>query len=147
LAHYAAVLGRGSVSPSHQGDSRKWLRYYLEFCATRDLPDSRPERGRRFLTKFQEKQQTPAQQQQAAQAVALYFELLQAQEKIPETISDGGLPPPRECMQQQAPLPARGGTSADSLRGKVAPVIPAEREKIARRLAEEINTRQYSGKP
>ncbi len=49
-------------------------------------------------------------------------------------------------MQHTTPLPARGGTSADSLRGKVAPVVLAEWEKIAQRLADEIKTRHYSPK-
>src|SRR5215813_8893825 len=91
LAQYAAVLAQRSVPPPHQGYYRKWLRYYLDFCATRDLPDSRPERVRLFLAKLQEKNQTPDQQKQAAHAVALYFELLRAQEKVPETLGDGGL--------------------------------------------------------
>jgi hypothetical protein len=36
--------------------------YYLDFGAKYDLPDSRQERVRLFLTKLQEKKQTPAQQ-------------------------------------------------------------------------------------
>ena len=145
-AQYAAVLAQRSVPPSHHGYYRKWLRYYLDFCATRNLPNSRQERVRLFLTKLQEKKQTPEQQQQAAHAVSLYFELLRAQEKVPEIISDGSLPYRRERPSQTAPLPARGGASPDSLRGKGAPVVPAEWEKIAQRLAEEIKTRHYSPK-
>ena len=49
-------------------------------------------------------------------------------------------------MQPTVLLSARGGTSADSLRGKVAPVGPTEWEKVAQRLAEEIKTRHYSSK-
>jgi integron integrase len=71
---------------------------------------------------------------------------LRTQEKVPEIIGDGGLLRQRERMQHQALPPARGGTSADSLRGKVAPVVPGEWEKIAQRLAEEIKTRHYSPK-
>jgi hypothetical protein len=146
LAQYAAVLARRSIPPPHHGYYRKWLRYYLDFCATRNLPDSRQERVQLFITKLQEKKQTPEQQQQAAQAVSLYFDFLRAQEKIPEIISDGSLPYQRERLPQTALLPARSGASADSLRGKVAPVVPAEWEKIAQRLAEEIKTRHYSPK-
>jgi integron integrase len=101
---------------------------------------------RLFLTKLQEKQQTPEQQQQAAHAVALYFELSRAQEKVPEIIGDGSLPRQRERLPPTAPRPARGGTSADSLRGKGAPVVLGEWETIAQRLAEEIKTRHYSPK-
>ncbi|HEV8716782.1 MAG TPA: integron integrase [Candidatus Binatia bacterium] len=146
LARYAAVLVQCSVPPSHHGDYRKWLRYYLDFCAKRDLPDSRQERVRLFLAKLQEKKQTPEQQKQAAHAVSLYFALLRAQEKVPKTIGDGGLPRQGERLPPTAPLSARGDTSADSLRGKVAPVVPTEWEKIAQRLADEIKTRHYSPK-
>ncbi len=71
LAQYAAVLAQYSVPPSQHAYYRKWLRYYLDFCATRDLPDSRQERVRLFLNKLQEKKQTPEQQKQATQALAL----------------------------------------------------------------------------
>jgi integron integrase len=170
LAQYTAVLAQRSVPPPHHGYYRKWLRYYLDFCSTRHLPDSRQERARLFLAKLQEKKQTPEQQKQAAQAVALYFELLRAQEKVPEIIGDGGLsrqrelmqptalvaegeikqvvtlPRQREPVQPTAPLPVRGGASANSLKGKVAPVGPTEWEKIAQRLADEIKMRHYSPK-
>jgi integron integrase len=71
---------------------------------------------------------------------------LRAQEKIPEIISDGSLPYRRERPPQTAPLPARGGASPNSLRGKVAPVVPTERDNLAQRLAAEIKTRHYSPK-
>lgn len=101
---------------------------------------------RLFINERQEKTQTPEQQIQAAQAVALYCELLRAQGKVPEIIGAGGLPRQRERMPQQAPLPACGGTRADSLRGKGAPVGPAQGETIAQRLAAASKTRQYSPK-
>jgi hypothetical protein len=78
--------------------------------------------------------------------VSLYFALLRAREKVPEIISDGGLPYQRERPQPQPPLPARSGASADPLKGKVASVVPGEWEKIAQRLADEIKTRHYSPK-
>ena len=68
-ARYAAVLAQRSVLPSHQGYYRKWRRYYLDFCATRDLPASWQERVRLFLTKLEEKKQTP---EQALLPVALF---------------------------------------------------------------------------
>src|SRR5712692_3154205 len=114
LAQYAAVLLQCSVPPSQHAYYRKWLRYYLDFCAKRDLPDSRQDRVRLFINKLYEKKQTSEQQKQAAHAVALYFELLRAQEKVPGIIGAVGLPRQRERMQHTTPLPARGGTSADS---------------------------------
>ena len=86
LAQYTAVLLRRSVPSSHQGYYKKWLRYYLDFCAQHHPPDARQERVRLFLAKLQEKQQTPAQQQQAAQAVALYFEVVREPARVAETL-------------------------------------------------------------
>ncbi|HJY82045.1 MAG TPA: integron integrase [Candidatus Binatia bacterium] len=146
MAQYNAALVKGAVLPSHHASYRKWLRYYLDFCAKYELPDSRPERVRLFLTKLQEKNQTLAQQQQAAQAVALYFDLGPAQGPGPGSSGSAGRPSPMDRRPPQAPLPARGGTNADSLKGKVVPVVPAERDNIVQRLAAEIKTRHYSPK-
>ena len=101
---------------------------------------------RLFLTTLPEKTQTPAPQKQAAQAVALYCEVWRAQGKVPGSIGAGGLPRQRERLPHTAPLPARGGTRADSLRGQGVPVVPAQGETIAQRRAAAIKTRQYSPK-
>ena len=55
----------------------KWLRYYLDFCHkyglkeydTQSLPD--------FINKLKQKKQTAAQQQQAAEAVNIYYGIIQ----------------------------------------------------------------------
>jgi hypothetical protein len=119
LAQYETGLVRYSVPLPHHGSYRKWLRYYLDFCAKHHPPDSRQERVRLFLAKLQEKNQTPAQQKQAAHAVALYFALLRGPEKVAETLGESNLPPQRKQVQPIAPLPARGSTSADSPRGSL----------------------------
>ncbi len=82
LAQYEAVLLKCSVPPSQHAYYRKWLGYYLDFCAKYDLPDSRQERVRLFINKLHEKKQSPEQQKQAAHAVSLYFELLRARGKF-----------------------------------------------------------------
>ena len=90
LVQYDVVPARRSVPLSQHAHFRKWMRYYLDFCAKHDLPDSRQDRVRVFINKLQEKKQTLEQQKQAAHAVSLYFELLRAAEKaapIPENIS------------------------------------------------------------
>jgi len=55
----------------------KWLRYYLDFCRKYDFPDAKKESLAPFLRKLDEKKQTRVQQQQAAAAVALYFDLIE----------------------------------------------------------------------
>ena len=54
----------------------KWLRYYLDFCKKYDFPDAKKGSLAPFLRKLQEKKQTRVQQRQAADAVALYFDLI-----------------------------------------------------------------------
>ena len=54
---------------------KKWLRYFLNFCAKYPVPEARPDQVRLFIDKLREKNQTPFQQNQAAHAVSLYFEI------------------------------------------------------------------------
>ncbi|MEW6714380.1 MAG: phage integrase N-terminal SAM-like domain-containing protein [Nitrospirota bacterium] len=61
---------------SRHADYKKWLLYYLDFKSKYRLPDSKSEHVRLFVEKLQEKNQTPAQQKQAAHALSLYFEIL-----------------------------------------------------------------------
>lgn len=54
----------------------KWLRYYLDFCEKYRFPHSQPASLPPFLRKLQEKRQSPAQQQQAREAISLYYQIL-----------------------------------------------------------------------
>ena len=49
----------------------KWLRYYPDFCRKYDFHKSNRESSPFFLKKLEEKRQTRAQLQQAADAIAL----------------------------------------------------------------------------
>jgi len=62
----------------------KWLRYYLDFCEKYDFPDADKESLAPFLQKLKEKNQTKEQQQQAVDAVALYFELTEGKHPTPK---------------------------------------------------------------
>ena len=73
----------------------KWLRYYLDFCEKYDFPDAKKDSLAPFLRKLQEKKQTSVQQEQAADAIALYFDLIEGKYPAtklpphPKTISKG----------------------------------------------------------
>jgi integron integrase len=54
----------------------KWLRYYVDFCQKYHFPQTQRESLPPFLKKLQEKRQTQAQQEQAAHAIGLYYEML-----------------------------------------------------------------------
>jgi hypothetical protein len=61
VAQYETVLTQRAVPLSHHGYYKKWLRYYLDFCAKHHPPEAQQERVRLFIAKLHEKQQTPAQ--------------------------------------------------------------------------------------
>jgi len=83
LAQYIAVLNKRAIAVSRREDYKKWLRYYLDFCAKHPVPDSKSERVRLFVEKLREKKQTVDQQKQAAHAVSLYFETRNKAETAP----------------------------------------------------------------
>ena len=75
LTSFEAVLSKRIVAPAQRADYKKWLRYFPDFCAKYPVPAARSDLVRLFIDKLREKKQTPAQQEQAAYAVSLYFEM------------------------------------------------------------------------
>jgi site-specific recombinase XerD len=98
-----------TVPPNTQAAYLKWLRYYLDFCQKYHFPQEHRDSLPHFLKKLQEKRQTQAQQEQAAHAIARYYELRNVKTSVssPHTSSTGTehvsqegkstLPPPRQC--------------------------------------------------
>ena len=75
LKRFDAILEKRAVAPIQRADYKKWLRYFLDFCTKYPVPEARPDQLSLFIDKLREKRQTPFQQNQAAQAVSLYFEM------------------------------------------------------------------------
>ena len=69
-------LGKKEVPKNEQALYRKWLRYYLDFCQKYHFPPNQEKSLSRFLGKLQEKKQTKTSQEQASQAVSLYYDLI-----------------------------------------------------------------------
>jgi len=138
LTLYDAVLRKRSVPDSSHKDYKKWLRYYLDFCGKYPLPDSRSERVKLFIGKLSQKKQTPKQQEQAAHAVSLLFEIQSIKNltlsppKPPQTALSSK-PPPRKQWRQW-----EDGYAVTS-------ASPAW-DKVVSELAAEIKTRHYSRK-
>jgi hypothetical protein len=82
LTRFDAILEKRAVAPIQRADYKKWLRYFLDFCTKYPIPEARPDQVRLFIDKLREKRQTPFQQNQAAHAVSLYFEM-QRKREIP----------------------------------------------------------------
>ncbi len=169
LKQFDADLEKKAVPLPIRADYRKWLRYYLDFRAKYQLPDSRSEQVRLFVEKLREKNQTSKQQEQAAHALSLFF-ASQRQKKRVSSSSDEAMPSQRLSVTA-APNPARE-REAQSTVGifsvSSAPSLPpAPRstggkrfgewrcleksespawDKIIDNLAAEIKTRHYSRK-
>jgi metal-responsive CopG/Arc/MetJ family transcriptional regulator len=71
LRSFDALMEKKSVSQRLRPDYRKWLRYFLDFRAKYQPPDSRSEQVRQFIDKLRSKSQSPQQLNEAAEAVSL----------------------------------------------------------------------------
>ena len=76
LTRFDAILEKRAIAPLQRADYKRWLGYFLDFCAKYPVPEAPPDRVPLFIDKLREKKQTPLQQDQAAHAVSLYFEML-----------------------------------------------------------------------
>jgi len=157
MAQFEAVLMK-KVSPvSRHADYRKWLRYYFDFRSKYPLPDSKSEHVRLFIEKLRSKNQTPELQKQAAHAISLYFEMLNANTKtakeeysnnvsVPETTAQ----PAQHChdrddIRQVSVSRLSNGSRFNEWRCLAKSKSPAW-DKVIDTLAAEIKTRHYSRK-
>lgn len=70
------ALERAGLSQAELVLWRKWLRYYLDFCAKFQHPPRDPDSLPLFMQKLSSKYQTHTQQAQAAKAVHLFYEVV-----------------------------------------------------------------------
>lgn len=161
LARFEAFLREKSVPDQLHGYYKKWLRYYLDFCAKYNHPVATKDSVPNFLKKLQEKNQTAEQRRQAAHSVSLYFQLLH-DEKVPGVTVDCSSPHPQE---RESPKPGRaqriltppsemGTTVAETTNGvaniktqlicKELEKGMAEWKKVPEDLSGEIKIRRYS---
>lgn len=101
FSHYESILKKRDVPLPCYPDYKKWLRYYLDFCAKHPLPDSKSERIKLFNEKLRQKNQSEKQRQQAIHAVFLYFEVQ----------NEGG----QECKTLDEPTGEQGSNSSQEL--------------------------------
>ena len=73
---FEAYLIARNVQKAQHGLYAKWLRFYLDFCRKYHFPEELAESLPQFLKKLHEKRQTSVQQQQASDAISLYYDLL-----------------------------------------------------------------------
>jgi hypothetical protein len=73
---YSLLLNKKSVPNSLYNNYKMWLRYYLDFCHKYCHRYADRESLKHFMIKLHEKHQSLAMQEEAAQAVSLYYEML-----------------------------------------------------------------------
>lgn len=76
------------VDAGQQGYFRKWLRYYCDFCHKYQKPYDSAESLDAFLDKLSQKKQPLPYRNQAADAISLYFKMLQYRESAPAKIDN-----------------------------------------------------------
>jgi len=159
LNEYVALLGKREVLPAHVEHYKKWLRYFYDFSGNYLDSEDKPEKVKFFLEKLRSKKQTPAQCQQAAHAVTLYFEM-QNLERQTEKSADASKGEPHQIAGQQAALHMKDESFAPSValttfKPRQSQYVVAgyqeksssrEWDELINKLADEIKIRHYSRK-
>jgi len=149
LTLFVALMEKRTVPSIQHNFYKKWLRYYLDFCAKYRVPDSSSKSLTQFLAKLREKKQTDEQIKQAAHAVSVYLDLKRPSKTAPASAPAISAP----STAEQATLWSR---SSSMVSGMPSPTLavsdPASADvqtawmQAVTDLAVVIKTRHYSPK-
>ncbi len=103
--NYVEALNKREIPPTLHADYKKWLRYYLDFCAKYVVTVDKSERLGQFLEKLRTKKQTDTQCRQAALAVSVYFETQSQVNPRDKPVDESG-------RLQSAALPAQANLTS-----------------------------------
>jgi integron integrase len=135
LARYDESLAREALPEHQRPHYRRWLRFYLDFCAKYDHPTRERDSVRAFLRKLREKGQAEWMRKQAVDAVRVYFFLDDPDDRRLAAARGGGgsadvgaasgpAPEPAPCVEPSA---SAGSADAGVPKGRrAAPRRPAE---------------------
>jgi len=84
LGRYKALFAKKQIPQNFQPYYLKWLRYYLDFCRKYKFKESEKNSLPHFINKLNEKKQSGQKQNQAFDAVSIFFEL-EPVKKVKET--------------------------------------------------------------
>ena len=70
---YNSLLVQKNIPEKQHFYYRKWLRYYIDFCQKYGFRQSDKKSLTPFINKLREKKQTNQQQEQAVDAISLYY--------------------------------------------------------------------------
>ncbi len=159
MNEYVELLEKREVSLAELEQYKKWLRYFYDFYAKYLNTDDKSEKVKLFLEKLRSKGQSPAQCQQAAHAVSLYFEMRgkqvhedkSAKEALPQQ-SQSTAPARSSALlsqpsSQAPPVPVfKQQQSQYSVAGYEEKSASPEWDELIGKLADEIKVRHYSRK-
>ena len=156
---YVAILASREIPPSYIEYYKKWLRYFYDFSANYLEMNDKPEKVKLFLEKLRSRKQTPAQCQQAAHAISLYFEMQSLEMQQIKSVAEPDkeknlllehLSSPAlsaEASAQTAPIPAfKQRQSQYSEAGYQEKSTSPEWDTVLEAMATEIKVRHYSRK-
>ncbi len=101
---FEKILQEKSISKSLWWQYKKWLRYYLDFCQKYNFPATQKDSLPHFLQKLQEKNQTKIQQEQAACAIKLYYQIVSVANRNPRQKPESRAPINVLCNSGHAPI-------------------------------------------
>ncbi|MBI4619615.1 MAG: phage integrase N-terminal SAM-like domain-containing protein [Desulfobacterales bacterium] len=102
---FEEYLRNKATSNRLQGDYKKWLRYYLDFCQKYKFSPTHKESLSHFVRKLQEKKQSKNQQGQAVLAIKLYYEVVIKNVPLKKiSLSHSDIPPRSLPFNDKKPL-------------------------------------------
>jgi len=152
---YDAVLKKQEIPISQYADYKKWLRFFLDFCAKYPGPKGAIQQAQAFLEKLREKKQGEEQRKQAAHAIALYYDMQEQTRYDVESIDRAPIvaETPTRCSstadstaQQPQYIQTRSGSSHYSDAGYQVKSDSPEWDAVLETMAGEIKVRHYSRK-
>jgi integron integrase len=139
------MLGTREIARHLHGYYKKWLRYFLDYCAKYPNHGGHSELVRLFLEKLRQKNQSALQCQQAAHAISIYFDCLTPTEwNTGENESVSNAP----TVVENHTIPTQHITKTPQYHeaGYQEKSDSPEWDEIIGKLADEIKVRHYSRK-
>lgn len=141
ISQYRTFCLLNGVPEGKFPDYLKWVRYFLDYCEKYQVTGDEGNRTGRFLTKLGQKGQSEIKQQQAADAVALYFTMVRdGRDAAP---SESMAPPTRELPHETV---GRFRPAQYHVPGYQEKSDSPEWDEVMEKLADEIKVRHYSRK-
>jgi len=140
-AQFEDRLRKKGVPKGDYGSFKKWLRSYLGFCAKYQFHPTGKENLPEFFGKLREKRQAKAQQEQAACAIRVFYEIVEEQTSSRKSPVGLGSGTPRKASYKDV---EKRTIDEDSSKPWAGQGVSWAAEYAA--LANEIKIRHYSSK-